>query len=123
MSRKLGNFVMLVVCLLVAARISSAQTYTFEQLTQNNTAACSVDGYGLLGNAYCAEAFPANAWPYSGWADEQWVIVNGVPQNPAPIITIDHDHHTPGAGSAIKGTCIESADFSCQSQAVLKFCI
>jgi hypothetical protein len=85
----LRYFVSLAALLFVLSMMSQSQTtYTWPQLTSNNTAACSADGYGLLlsaGNApaYCSDLFPATGWPFSGgWDDDS---------NPTYVITQYHD--------------------------------
>jgi hypothetical protein len=87
------HFVLVAVFALVciAASGQNAGPYAFDQLMQNNTAACSQDSYGLLGKAYCYEGFPSDNWfnYYSGWADEQAYGPNNDMQ--APILTLYHD--------------------------------
>ncbi len=90
MLRKIENFVTLVVCLCVLAQLGHSQTpsYTFDQLTQNNTAACSSSSYAPLGANYCGGTFPGDGSGLSGWEDDQWV--SGT-QMLAPVITLFHD--------------------------------
>lgn len=85
--------------------LRAQQTFTFDQLTQNNTAACSAPNYGLLGVAYCADAFPGSYYPFSaGWADDQYVYnSNNQPVGPAPIVTVQHDPSPAGTWNISKG--------------------
>ncbi len=62
MLRRIG-LATVVVCLLSAAIAAQTNpTYTLNQLTTNNTAACSTGTWGLLGTRYCVQKFPANSW-------------------------------------------------------------
>lgn len=99
-----NQFVLLAVLavMCIAASAQTAGPYTFDQLIQNNTAACSYNGYGLLNTPYCTATFPADWNDYfSGWDDDQAYNSNGTL---APILTVYHDPSPAGTYSTTSGT-------------------
>ena len=99
MLRSIGNFVALVLCLLIAVTSAFTQDYTQSQIFSNNTAACSADNYGLAlsstnAPAYCYHSFPDDSWTYTGgWRDDSTTA----------IITYYHDP-TPAGDSGSNGS-------------------
>jgi len=93
MLRRIGILAAVVVFSVVFRPLANAQSYTLDQLTQNNTAACSAPNYGLVpGHPYCEETFPGNAWAFNGWDDNEWCLSNFCAQQyAAPIITAIQD--------------------------------
>jgi hypothetical protein len=94
--------------LLGAAQIALAQkasgpTYTLEELTSNNTSACSSSTYAPLGAQYCADAFPGTNYSDffpDGWTDNQYSWLN---HEPTPVITVPHNPSPAGVWNVSQG--------------------